>query len=255
MHSLLLRVVASAAIALGLALCAAEGARASGFHFTPAIVQLTAHAHTGSVTITNPSDVPLRVEIQAFHWNQGPDGQALLDGTDQLLVFPQLIVIPPGASRQVRLAVLVPPVDREQTYQVSITEIPVVSTPASRAMAVTVRMRADIPVFFGPTVERDAGAIAATAVRNDALDFTVTNLGTVHFEAKNVHVSGLGPDMRELFAQDVGTQFVLAGSQRDYRIVLPRKECSALRALTISLDADAQHLSQTLDVPPSACGS
>jgi fimbrial chaperone protein len=253
MHALL-RGVASVAVALGLALCAAEGASAGGFRFSPAIVQLTARAHTGSVTVTNPGDAPLRVEIQAFHWNQGPEGQALLDGTDQLLVFPQLIVIPPGASRQVRLAVLAPPADREQTYQVSITEIPVFSTPASRTSAVAVRMRANIPVFFGPVVERDAGAIAATSIRNDALDFTVTNLGTVHFEAKNVQIAGLGPDMRELFARDVGTQFVLAGNRRDYRIVLPRKECSALRALTIRLDADAQHLSQTLNVPPGACG-
>jgi fimbrial chaperone protein len=248
------RGVVSAVIALGLALSAAEGARASGFHYAPAILQLTARAHTGSVTVTNPGDAPLRVEIQAYHWNQNPDGQALLDATDQLLVFPQLIVIPPGASRQVRLAVLVPPADREQTYQVAITEIPVFSTPSSRTTAVTVQMRANIPVFFKPTVERNAGAIAATAVRNGALDFTVTNLGAAHFEAKNVHVAGQGPDMRDLFAQDVGTQFVLAGSRRNYRLVLPRKECSMLRALTISLDADAQHLNQVLDVPPGACG-
>jgi fimbrial chaperone protein len=255
MHSLL-RVVASVAVALGLALCEAEGARASGFQFSPASVQLKARAHAGSVTVTNPGDAPMRVEIEAFHWNQDLEGQALLDGTDQLLVFPQLIVIPPGASRQVRLAVLAPPADREQTYQVSITEIPAFSSPASRTSALTVRMRAIVPVFFVPAVERNAGAIAATRIQNDALDFTVTNLGTVHFEAKNVHVAGLGNDMRELFAQDVGTpSVVLAGSQRDYRIVLPHKECSALRALTISLDANAQHLRQTLDVPPSACGS
>jgi P pilus assembly chaperone PapD len=252
MHSLL-RVVASAAIALGLALCAAEGARASGFQYLPATMQLTARAHTGSVTVTNPSDAPLRVEIQAFHWNQGADGQALLDESDQILVFPQIVLIPPGESRQIRLAILATPADREQTYQVAITEIPAFSSPASRGAAVVVHMRAIVPVFFGPTVERDAGAITATAVRNDALNFTVTNLGTVHFEAKNVHVAGLGLDMRELFAQDADRQLVLAGSERNYRVVLPRKECSALRALTISLDADAQHLSQTLNVPPGAC--
>jgi P pilus assembly chaperone PapD len=253
MHSLF-RVVVSATVTLSLALCAAEGARASGFQFSPATVQLTARAHTGLITITNPSDAPLRAEIQAFHWNQGPDGQPLFDETDQLLVFPELIVVPPGASRQVRLAVLAAPVDREQTYQVAITEIPVFSTPLSRKAAVTLRMRAAIPIFFGPAVKRNAGAITATRIRNGALDFTVANLGTAHFVAKNVHVAGLGPDMRELFAQDVGMEYVFAGSQRDYRIVLPRKECSALRALTISLDADAQHLSQTLNVPPGACG-
>jgi fimbrial chaperone protein len=253
MHALH-RVVASAAVVLGLALCGAEGAGASGFRFSPAIVQLTAHTPTGSITVTNPGDAPLRVEVQAFRWNQGTDGQALFDPTDQLLVFPQMIVIPPGATRQVRLAVLAAPADQEQTYQVAITEIPATSA-AARTSSVSVRMRADIPIFFGPIVKRVAGSIASATVRNGALDFTVANLGTAHFEAKNVHVAGLGPDMREVFAQDENAQFILAGDKREYRIALPRKECNASRALTIRVDADAQHLTQTLDLPPGACGA
>jgi P pilus assembly chaperone PapD len=250
----LLRAAATVAVALGLVVYQTEGARASGFHSSPSIVQLTARAHSGSVTVTNTNDAPLRVEIEAFHWDQGAGGQTVLDPTDQLLVFPQLIVIPPGESRQVRLAALAAPTDREQTYQVSITEIPAFSSPATRTAAVTVRMRADIPVFFRPPTERWAGAIAAAKVKNGALAFSVANLGTVHFEAKNLQVAGLGPDMREVFSQNVGTEFVLAGSQRDYRVALPHKACSTLRVLTISLDADAQHLTQTLDIPPGACG-
>jgi fimbrial chaperone protein len=248
------RVVASGAIALGFALCAAEGARAGGFKFAPAIVQLTAHAHATSVTLTNPGDAPLRVEIAAFRWNQGLDGQALLDETDQLLAFPQLIVIPAGASRQVRLAVLAAPGDREQTYQVAITEIPAFSSPQSRTSAVTIRMRADIPVFFVPAVKRSAGAIAEATVHKSALDFSVANLGSVHFDAKNIHLSGRGADMREVFAQDVSPQLVLAGGRRDSRITLPPTQCASLRALTISLDTDTQHLARSLDVPPGACG-
>jgi P pilus assembly chaperone PapD len=253
MHALQ-RVVASAVIALGLALCEAEGADAGGFHFAPATIALTARTHTGSIAVTNPSDAPLRVEVQAFHWTQGPGGQALFEPTDDVLVFPALIVIPPGQSRQVRLAVLAPPADQEQTYQVAITEIPATSA-AARTSAVSVRMRADIPVFFGPLVERVAGSIAAATVKNGALDFTVANVGTAHFEAKNVQVAGLGSGMRETFAQDVNAQFVLAGDKREYRVALPRKECSASRALTIRVDADAQHLTQTLDLPPGACGA
>jgi P pilus assembly chaperone PapD len=248
------RVVASAAIALGLALCEAQGAAAGGFHFAPATIQLTARAHTGAITVTNPSDAPLRVEVAAFHWTLDADGKAVFDPTDQLLVFPQMIVIPPGASRQVRLAVLAAPAKQEQTYQVSITEIPATSA-AARTTTVSVRMRADIPIFFGPLVERVSGSIASATVKDGALDFAVANLGTAHFEAKNVQVAGLGAGMREVFAQDVNPQFILAGDKREYRIALPRKECSASRALTIRVDADEQHLTQTVDLPPGACGA
>jgi P pilus assembly chaperone PapD len=253
MHTLH-RVVASAAISLGLALCEAQAAAAGGFHFAPATIQLTARAHTSSITVTNPADASLRVEVQAFHWNQGADGKAVFDPTDQLLVFPQMVVIPPGASRQVRLAVLAAPADQEQTYQVFITEIPP-SSAAARTTMVSVRMRADIPIFFAPLVERVSGSIASATVKDGALDFTVANLGTAHFEAKNVQVAGLGYGMRETFAQDVNPQFVLAGDKREYRIALPRKECNASRALTIRVDADGQHLTQTLDLPPGACGA
>jgi fimbrial chaperone protein len=252
MHSLI-RVVASVATALGLALCAAEGASASGFEYTPPTVHLTGRAHTASVTVTNRGDAPLRVEVQAFHLNQGLDGRTLLDETDQILVFPQMILIPPGTSRQVRLAVLAPPTDREQTYQVSITEIPAFSSPATGAPGVMMRMRAEVPVYLGPTVEREAAAIAAATVQNGALDFSVGNVGTVHFEAKNVHVVGLSSDMREIFAQDLSAQLVFAGSQRDYHVVLGPKECDSLRAMRITLDADAQHLTKTLDLPGATC--
>jgi fimbrial chaperone protein len=254
MHALLRRV-ASLAAALGFALGATGGARAAGFQFSPVRVNLTARDPVGSITLTNTDDAPLRLEVQAFHWTQRVDGRSAFDASDALLVFPQLLTIPPHEQRRLRVATTDPPGAREATYQVSITEIGSFSTPRTRGAGVAIHVQANLPVFIAPTVERRAGAIAGASVQKRTLTFAVVNVGTLHFVTKDVRVTGIGPDTRPLFAQELDGGEVLADGKREYRIDLPRKQCGALRALTIQLNADDQRLIQTLNVPAGTCSS
>jgi len=245
--------VASLAAALGFALGATGGGRAAGFQFSPVRVNLTARDRVGTITLTNPDDAPLRLEVQAFHWTERVDGRAVLDASDALLVFPQLLTIPPHGQGSLRVTTTDPLGAREATYKVSITEIGSFATARRGGAGVVLRMQANLPVFIAPTVERRAGAIIGASVRNRTLTFAVANAGTVHFVTKDVRVTGIGPDTRPLFSQELDGGDVLADGKREYRVNLPRKQCGALRALTIHLNADDQQLIQTLDVPAGAC--
>jgi P pilus assembly chaperone PapD len=249
----LVRRAAFLAAALGFALCATQGARAAGFQFEPVRVHLTARDRVGSITLTNPNDAPIRLEVQAYHWTQGVDGQSMLNASDALLVFPQLLTIPPHERRSLRVAMTDPPGEREETYKVSIAEIGSFSAPAARGARVSIQMQANLPVYIAPTVERRAEAIAEASVEKRTLSFAVVNAGTVHFVTKDVRITGIGPDTRPLFAQELDDGAVFADGKREYRVDLPRNECGALRALTIQLNADDQPLIQTLDVPAGAC--
>jgi P pilus assembly chaperone PapD len=249
----LLRRAASFAAAFGLALGATEGA--AGFQFSPVRVNLTARDPVGSITLTNADDAPLRLEIQAFHWTQRVDGRPALEASDALLVFPQLLTIPPHEHRSLRLAMTDQPApgEREAAYKVSITEIGSFSTPKTRGAGIAISMQANLPVFIAPTVERRAGAIAGASVQKRTLSFAVVNVGTLHFVTKDLRVTGIGSDTRPLFSQALDGGDVLADGKREYRVDLPRKQCGVLRALTIRLKADDQQLIQTLDVPAGTC--
>lgn len=247
------RSVGSLVVALCCTLSATEGVRASGFQYSPTRVDLTARDHVASITLTNNSDTPERLEVEALRWTQGSDGQPALNPSQNLLVFPQLLTIPPREQRRLRVAVTDPTGPVEISYKISITEIPSFSTLKTRRAGVTVALQVDMPVFVAPTFARRSGAIVDAAVQHRKLAFAVNNIGTVHFVSKQVFVTGLGADTHSIFTTRLDDGEVLAGSKRALKVDLPRNHCSELRAVSIHLVAGDQRLTQTLNVPAGAC--
>ncbi len=247
------RRLASAIVALGLAIGAAGSARADGLAISPMHVNLSATDHVGSVALTNQNDTPLRLEVAGFHWAQRTDGSAILEPSESLIVFPLLLTIPAHQARNVRLALTAAPAEREDAYQVSITELPSFTSPANRGVRFTFRMRANLAVFFAPNVTRSGASIASAAVHAGALTFVLANGGNVHFVAKDLSVSGLDAAQHLVFSQTLDRSDVLAEDKRFYRIPLSRKTCSDLRALTIRANAGDRALVETLAVQPGAC--
>jgi fimbrial chaperone protein len=254
MHALLRRV-ASLVVVLVCSLGATQDVRAAGFEFSPLRVHLTARDRASLITLTNPNDTPVRLEVQASHWTQAIDGQPILDATDDLIVFPELLTIQPHEHSNLRVAIMAPASANEATYKVSIREIRSYSPAISSHLGVSIQMQADIPVFIAPTIERHGGALTDIIVQKRLLSFTVANVGTLHFVATDARVTGIGADARPLFFQDLDISDVLAGSKRRYQVDLSHQQCSALRALTIRVNAGDQPLIQTLDIPASACNS
>lgn len=177
----------------------------------------------------------------------------MLAGSKALLVFPELLTIPPHARRRLRVAMTDPPGASEASYMISIAEIGAFATKKTPGAAVTLTLQANIPVFFAPALGRRAGAIAGANVAKRRLAFAVVNTGTLHFVIKDSRVTGLGADERPLFASQLSEGYVLAGERRSFLVDLPRKNCTSLRALTIQVNAGEQQLVQTMDVPPGAC--
>ncbi len=250
LHSLS-RIFASAAVALGLALCTARGAFAGNLGFGPPTLELTARAHIGTISLTNRAADPVRLEIKVFRWAQLLDGRMQLDPTDDAIVFPQLITIPGNETRRLRVSLTVPAGELEKTYRIQVTEIPGFSgTTRTPAGSITMLSQLKLPIFYAPLRERIEGSIQAALIHRSALTFSVVNTGTVHFQTKHVAVTAFGSNGRVVFSKSLDGWYVLPGSRREYRLPLP--DCSNIRAMTISADAGA-HAEQTIDVPADAC--
>src|SRR5205823_1522674 len=62
-------------LALGLLLCLAARASATSFTVTPIQVVLATSTSSTLLTVANQSADTLRLEVSAFAWDQGPDGE------------------------------------------------------------------------------------------------------------------------------------------------------------------------------------
>ena len=234
-------------------MCAAEGAAAGDLGFGPPMLELTARAHTGTVSLTNRGVDPTRFEINVFRWAQELDGRMKLVPTDDAIVFPQLVTIAGHETRRLRVSMMVPPGETEKTYRIQVTEIPQFSGPSpARSGAITMLSQLQLPIFYAPFSARVSGAIAAASVRERALSFSVVNSGTVHFKTKNLTVTAFGPAGNVVFSKKLDGWYVLPGGQRDYRIALAG--CGGIRAVTISADGGPR-AEQTIVVPADACRS
>ena len=250
LHSLS-RIVASAAVALSLALCTAAGALAGSLGFGPPTLELTARARTGTVSLINRDTDPVRLEIKVFRWAQLLDGRMQLNPTDDAIVFPQLVTIPRNETRRLRVSLMVPPGEIEKTYRIQVTEIPAFSgTTRTPAGSIAMLSQLRLPIFYAPLRAQIAGTIQGAGVHHGTLTFSVANTGTVHFETKHLTVVAFGLNGRVVSSNDLDGWYVLPGSRRDYR--LPLSNCGDIRAMTIRADAGG-HTEQTIDVPADAC--
>jgi fimbrial chaperone protein len=246
---------ASAILVLGLALCGSEGEVLSAdMVFTPPTLTLTARVRNASVVLTNRGQQPVRFEVRGLHWDQKTDGRMQLDPTDELLVFPALITIPPGQDRTIRVADSGPPSSLERSFRLEITEIPEFQPTPKLGASVNIRSQFMLPVFYAPIDSRVAGVVSGASLQHGKFSFAILNTGTVHFKLKGVDVIGLGSGGRKVFTHSLEGWYVLPGGERDYSIDLDGATCAATKAITVSADAGSR-LVQTIEVPSDACRS
>jgi fimbrial chaperone protein len=242
--------------ALGLVWCAAEAVHAANFAFSPTSLELTVKERSGTVTLQNPGDKPVRFEAIAMRWDQRADGQMDLHPTEDLLVYPPLITVAPDKSSKFRVTVLVPPGEREKTYRIQVTEIPAFrGVNQAGGASVTIRSQVVLPVFFAPAAAKQAIAtIVNPATRAGTFTFSIADAGTVRVHVRSVAVTGIGTGGRTIFQKSLDGWYVLAGGHRDYSVPLPRDTCAQVRAISVdALTVPSSHITQTIEVPADAC--
>jgi fimbrial chaperone protein len=217
---------------------------------------LTAKDRSGVLTLQNLGDKRIRFEVVALRWDQRADGQMDLHPTEELLGFPPLLTMAPNETSRFRVMIRVPPGEREKTYRIQVTEIPLFQgVNQTGAAAITMRSQLDLPVFFAPAVVKQAVAtIVNPSVRAGTFTFSIANTGTVRVRLRSVAVTGLGSGGRTVFRKSLEAWYVLAGGHLDYTVPLPRDSCANVRAISVvAVSVAGSNISQTLAVPADPC--
>ncbi len=242
-----------AAIALASALASGPaGARAAEVQVNPVVVGLSPAARSAIVTLRNQGKETARFEMQARSWGQEPTGEMVLAPTDEIAVYPPVLVLAPGEERNVRIGAVTPFGAVEKTFRVFLQEMPPPETPEAGSQ-VRVLSRIGLPVFLAPSRPVEKLRIGAISARGGKARFQLLNEGNVHGRPAAVKLAGLGADGKQLFEVDLPAWYVLAGGRRDYEAAVPGDACASLAELVATVSFTAGQALREKSPAAGAC--
>lgn len=248
-----------ATLLLGLGLVQPEQAGALDLAVVPVRIHLSPAKRSTLLTVSNPNAEPITVQASVFAWSQTRERGDSLTPSQDLLVFPQIFAIKPGASRNLRVGTTQASRGLERAFRILLEPIqppPASSGEASgqRTASMTVITRASIPVFLQPSKPVTAPLAVALRVAQGQLLVEMTNPGTVYTPPQGLTIKGYAGDDLVLEGETRGW-YVLAGSLRTQTINLPRETCLALSRLVVEVRSGEQTREYAVPVSPDRCSS
>jgi fimbrial chaperone protein len=190
----------------------------------PVVVELGARHRVATVTVslTEKSTAPMRLQAQVLRWRQDAQGEDLTEPSSDLLVTPVIADIKPGQKQLFRIALRGPRTDTgELPYRLILEDVAEPQAPAESGpgMMINLRMRYSLPVLLAPT------ATATDRVRwqpcpgvqpdNGQACVRLRNEGNRHIKLLAFTLSGDGWQQETRLPKGVN---VLAGAERELSV-------------------------------------
>jgi len=212
-----------AILALAAILHAAPAA-AGEIEIAPILVELGAQVRTAIVTVRNAGPASMRYQVRAFEWDQAPDGQMVLAPATDLVLFPPLLELQPGESRNLRVGTSAAVGARERSWRIFVEELP--RADQADASRVQVLTRVGVPVFLAPAEKESRGEVSLRAREGGRVRFAVRNTGTVRLRPLGARFALVAADGKLLFEKVLDAWYVLAGGERVYEVEVPADACA-----------------------------
>ena len=240
-----------------VAMCVIAGplvrfAAASSFNVNPTQIVLTGTATSALLTIRNDSDEELRFQLSAFAWDQSPTGELLLEPTTDVVFYPALLTLAPKEERKIRVGRTAPAGTVEKTYRIFVEELPALDESGVNGAAVRMLTKMGVPIFVRPARETATATVSGLERHGDAVSFSLSNSGTVHFVPQQVTVRGMAGS-NAVFEQTLDAWSVLAGGRRDFQAAIPKDSCARVTSLLVEVAIGSSRLNETLQTPGGAC--
>lgn len=189
------------AVSVVTAILAMFGFHAWSMSVSPIVVDLETlgTGASASITVTNPSEADLPVEIVINRIEIDETGQVTLseDAGDDFLVLPPLARVPAGSSQNFRLQYLgEPDLDEGQLFQFAVDQVPVELEESDQAQiqivySITGLMTLSVPsapsqieVIGAGIAEREEGGLQAqVTVRNSGKNYAYLSRGSLDVRA------------------------------------------------------------------------
>ncbi|BCN26352.1 fimbria/pilus periplasmic chaperone [Vibrio alfacsensis] len=131
---------------------------------------------TAFFKVTNTSLVPLPVEITTGKRSVKLNNQEMLLDTEDLMVFPPQIMIPPGKSQTVKVQYIGAPKQSAESYRIIVSQLPLKSEAEKDAIQMLFRIGA--LVFVSPQSAKDDYTSAVNTNSDNTPELVISNTGT-----------------------------------------------------------------------------
>ena len=239
--------------ALASCICSAPAA-AAGFTVSPTRIDLSTRASSALLTIKNDSDQALQLQVSAFAWTQSPAGEIQLAPTSDVIFFPALLSLEPGAQRRVRVGTTARPRGSEQTYRIFVEQLPSSAADGGVRNGVRVLTKVGIPIFLQPTRSAPTPGLRDLGLHGSTFSFRLFNDGTAHFVPGELRVQARDGAGATVVERQLTSWYVLAGSHRIFEVALADTRCADIRAIAVTAVVDDRTLSERLETPHGTCG-
>ncbi len=223
----------------------------SSFEVSPIRVTFQPNESTTLMTVRNDGQERIRLQVSVMAWDQNKQGEMVLTPTDDIIFYPNLLTVDAGAQRNLRLGTGNLAVTKEQTYRIFVEELPTNQKFQTTGVRVVTKM--SIPIFIKPMKADVKNSIDRIALQGSDFSFDVINRGNVHIQPREVRVKGTGVDGSLQLDRKIPGWYILAGGSREYRVDLPKSECTKIKDLTVEVDLEDKPFKETFAVPAGAC--
>lgn len=227
-------------VTIAVLLLATPAARAGEVEVSPILVELGPSARTAIVSVRNAGSSPMRYQVRGFDWDQATDGQMLLAPAADLVLFPPLLELQPGESRNLRVGTNVAPEERERSWRIFVEEMP--RSDQADAQRVQVLTRVGVPVFLAPARKTARAELAFLERDGRRVRFTLRNLGTVRLRPLDVRLSLVAKDGAVTFERALDAWYVLAGGERIHEVEVPADACSKASEVVVVAELEARKI-------------
>lgn len=216
----------------------------------PTRLELDPRSGTATLRLTNRGTDVARYQLTGFVWEQTREGRMSLTPSDELIVYPTLLVLAPGETRMVRVGTREPPEDLERAWRVFVDELP---GGADDVRSVRVLARVGLPVFQPPADPgpRQVGSYVERV--GDQLGVVVENTGDTWVMLKSVEFTGYDAQGGVTFSGQEAGWYLLAGGEREFRVPFLGQECERTVNVRVQATTDAGSWTHHSSVGGVAC--
>jgi len=231
---------------------ATRGALADGSSVSPTRLVFANGQGSRSLLITNTSGAPRRYSVAAYAWDENDADPIALSDTNDVVFFPGSFTIGSLQSQRIRVGMVNTQTSTENAYRIVVSELPPLEAVlGSQSSGLAFTTSFSVPIYVAPSVPLYAGEVDDVSLDRNKLHFVIYNTGNVHFVATKMRVSAAG-ESGVILATENSSWFVLAKKKRAFDIPIPHGSCTAIRTVSIRVEAATVAFDRTLD-PPRSC--
>jgi fimbrial chaperone protein len=226
---------------------------AAVLNVAPVLIHLSQESPSALVALKNEGTDAVRVQLTVHAWQEGPEGQIVLQPTSELELFPPLLQLAPGEKRNIRVGTSARTGARERSYRLVIDELPSPLPPA-RGLQIPTLTRLSLPVFFEPAARVVRASVTAMSLRGGRLSFELANAGTVHVRPSSVQVRAADAAGATVLEQRWDGWYLLPGGVRRYELRVKPADCARIANVFIEAPGEEGAIASSWRPPTGGCG-